>query len=77
MTVSLISPISRLHLRRQLALCLLDQPGDATPPPIRAAAPSNSVAIPTTDNGSFTVYARIIDKDGDFTDYQTSVTVNN
>ncbi len=38
---------------------------------------SNTADFPTTDNGAVIVYARVLDKDGDFTDYQTTVTVNN
>jgi hypothetical protein len=30
-----------------------------------------------TDNGTYTVYGRLFDKDGGYTDYQTAVTVNN
>src|SRR5205823_3837846 len=38
---------------------------------------SASTTCTFNDNGSFTVRARIIDKDGGFTEYQTTVTVNN
>ena len=44
-----------------------------TPPP----APARSAHSPSTDNGSYTVYGRIFDKDGGFTDYTTTVVVNN
>ena len=33
--------------------------------------------IPLGDNGSYTIYGRIFDKDNGYTDYTTSVTVNN
>lgn len=43
-----------------------------------AAAGSSSAADFTfNDNGSYTVYGRIFDKDGGYTDYTTVVTVNN
>jgi len=38
---------------------------------------SASTNCPFADNGSFTVKGRIIDKDGGYTEYTTSVTVNN
>src|SRR5205823_6595087 len=38
---------------------------------------SASTSCTFTDNGSFPVKARIIDKDGGFTEYTTTVTVNN
>src|SRR5207245_2820436 len=49
---------------------------------LAAATYAGSGASATTtctyaDNGSFTVRARIIDKDGGFTEYTTAVTVNN
>ncbi len=49
---------------------------------LSAATYAGSGASPTTsctfnDNGTFTVKARIIDKDGGFTEYTTDVTVNN
>lgn len=38
---------------------------------------SNSTTCPTTDNGTKTVRARIIDKDGGFNEYTKAITVNN
>jgi hypothetical protein len=38
---------------------------------------ANSVNCPTTDNGTKTVRARIIDKDNGFNEYTKSITVNN
>ena len=38
---------------------------------------ANSANCPTTDNGTKTVRARIIDKDGGFNEYTKSITVNN
>jgi PKD repeat protein len=40
-------------------------------------AAGSSVACPTTDNGSRTVKGKIADKDGGFTEYTASVTINN
>ncbi len=37
----------------------------------------NSKSFTFADNGSYTVYGRIIDKDGGFTDYESIVLVNN
>jgi subtilisin-like proprotein convertase family protein len=41
-----------------------------------AAGTSNSAALSLPDNGTFTVYGRIFDKDGGFTDYSRTVTIN-
>jgi hypothetical protein len=41
------------------------------------ATDGTSKAFTFTDNGTPTVYARIFDKDGGFTDYSTAITVNN
>ena len=38
---------------------------------------TTSANFPTNDNGTLTVFARVIDKDGGFTDYQTNVVINN
>src|SRR5207244_1324230 len=38
---------------------------------------SNTGSFATNDNGPVIIYARILDKDGGFTDYQTTVTVTN
>ena len=42
-----------------------------------AAGSASSASFTFDDNGSYTVYGRILDKDGGFTDYQTTVTVTN
>ncbi len=42
-----------------------------------AAASSTSASFTFTDNGSYTVFGRIFDKDGGSTDYTTVVQVNN
>ncbi len=42
-----------------------------------SAGSTNSQNFTFNDNGTYTVYARILDKDGGFTDYSTVVTVNN
>ncbi|HVX64411.1 MAG TPA: Ig-like domain-containing protein [Pirellulales bacterium] len=42
-----------------------------------AASPANWGTYLFSDNGSYTVYGRIFDKDGGFSDYATAVTVNN
>ncbi len=42
-----------------------------------SAGTSTSTNITFNDNGSYTVYGRVIDKDGGFTDYTTTVGVNN
>jgi hypothetical protein len=42
-----------------------------------AASAVNNGTFAFPDNGAYTVYGRVIDKDGGFTDYQTTVTVNN
>src|SRR5207302_1213146 len=40
------------------------------------ASSSNTQAFTFTDSGSYTVWGRILDKDGGLTDYSTTVTVN-
>src|SRR5204862_519650 len=40
------------------------------------SSPSASAGCTYDDNGSYTVRARILDKDGGFTEYTTTVTVN-
>ena len=42
-----------------------------------AATDGSTKSLTFDDNGSYTVWGRIIDKDGSFTDYSTSVTVLN
>src|SRR6185312_10840033 len=42
-----------------------------------SAGAASSAPITFNDNGSYTVYGRIFDKDGGYTDYTTVVTVNN
>ena len=42
-----------------------------------AAGASTSAPFTFADNGSYTVYGRIFDKDGGYSDYATTVTVNN
>jgi hypothetical protein len=42
-----------------------------------AAGTTSSASFTFDDNGSYTVYGRIFDKDNGYTDYQTTVTVNN
>jgi fibronectin type 3 domain-containing protein/PKD repeat protein len=42
-----------------------------------AAGASRSVKFTFNDNGTYTVYGRIFDKDSGYTDYTTQVTVNN
>jgi hypothetical protein len=42
-----------------------------------SAVPTASAPFTFDDNGSYTVYGRIYDKDNGFTDYQTTVVVNN
>jgi len=41
------------------------------------AGTSSSASFSYNDNGTFTVFGRIFDKDGGFTDYTTTITVNN
>jgi hypothetical protein len=42
-----------------------------------SAGSASSVSFTFTDNGSYTVFGRVFDKDNGFTDYTTVVTVNN
>jgi hypothetical protein len=42
-----------------------------------AASTTNNQNFSFNDNGSFTIYGRIFDKDGGYTTYNTAVTVNN
>ena len=42
-----------------------------------SSASETSQSFAFNDNGSYTVYGRVIDKDGGFTDYETTITVNN
>ncbi|MFO1064115.1 MAG: PKD domain-containing protein [Pirellulales bacterium] len=42
-----------------------------------AAGNSTSSTFNFVDNGTYTVFARVIDKDGGFADFQTTITVNN
>jgi RHS repeat-associated protein len=42
-----------------------------------AAMDGSSKTFTFTDNGSYTVYGRVFDKDGGFTDYNTIIVVNN
>ncbi|HVX59780.1 MAG TPA: Ig-like domain-containing protein [Pirellulales bacterium] len=42
-----------------------------------AAGTASSTTLPFADSGSYTVYGRIFDKDGGYSDYSTEVTVNN
>jgi len=42
-----------------------------------AASAGSTLSLPIDDNGTYTVYGRVFDKDGGFTDYTTTVTVNN
>src|SRR5262249_47068414 len=42
-----------------------------------AAGAASSAQFTFADNGSYTVYGRVFDKDGGYTDYQTTVVVTN
>jgi hypothetical protein len=51
--------------------------GDLSGATYAGSGTSTSTTCTFTDNGSYTVRARIIDKDGGFTEYTTAVVVNN
>ena len=42
-----------------------------------AASANNATSFTFADNGNYTIYGRVFDKDGGFTDYTTPVAVNN
>jgi len=42
-----------------------------------AASADSTLSLTIDDNGTYTVHGRVFDKDGGFTDYTTTVTINN
>jgi hypothetical protein len=76
-TVSLTSPadastVDVTSLRYSFALA-----SSALATTHAAASETNTAVFTFTDNGSFTVHARVFDKDGGFSDYQSTITVTN
>ena len=76
--VSLTSPtdVSSADVTAGLRYSFATSPG-ALAATYAAAGVTNSGSFSFNDNGTYTVYGRVIDKDGGFNDYSTSVTVNN
>ncbi len=66
------SSVDATTLKYSLALSAQGLAADYT-----TAASSNSVAFSFADNGTYTVYGRVFDKDGGTNTYSTTVVVNN
>ncbi|MDB5309404.1 MAG: hypothetical protein JWO38_3606 [Gemmataceae bacterium] len=65
-----VSPVDAAALRYSFAL----QPGNLLST-YAASGPANTAQYTFPAHGTYTIWARVIDKDGGFNDYQTTVTV--